>query len=92
MEGYLMSKKHKVRLTPEKKNVIANLIEMYDIKTTGDLQGTSVHLRTYLAVHAYSGTSGRQNRKYPDRVPAISGHPKPLVTSIPLPLSSINHF
>ena len=28
----------KNRLTPEKKNVIASLIEMYDIKTTGDLQ------------------------------------------------------
>jgi transposase-like protein len=31
-----MSKRN--RLTPEKKNVIANLLEAYDIKTTGDLQ------------------------------------------------------
>ena len=28
----------KYRLTPEKKNVIASLIELYDIQTTGDLQ------------------------------------------------------
>ena len=31
-----MPPKH--RLTPEKKNVIASLIELFDIQTTGDLQ------------------------------------------------------
>jgi len=38
MEGLFMAGKYKVNLTPEKRNIIGQLIEMYDVKSLSDIQ------------------------------------------------------
>ena len=48
MEGLFMSVRRK--LTPEKKSVIADLIEMYDIKTMSDIQEALKDLLTQFKV------------------------------------------